>query len=78
MKEERNKVKGIVMDSGYKIPAIAKQIIGDGKTPFMPYKRPITKEGFFKKYEYVYDEYYDCYLYPNNQVLKYTTTNRGF
>lgn len=33
----------------------------------------MTKEGFFKKYEYVYDEYYIC---PNNQVLKYSTTNR--
>lgn len=34
------------------------------------------KNGFFRKYEYVYDEYYDCYLCPNNQVLKYSTTNR--
>lgn len=42
----------------------------------MPYKRPMTKDGFFKKYEYVYDEYYDCYLCPNDQVLKYSTTNR--
>ena len=69
-------MKGIVVDSGYKTPAIAKQIIDDGKTPIMPYKRPMTKEGFFKKYEYVYDEYYDCYICPNNQVLKYSTTNR--
>ncbi len=30
----------------------------------LPYKRPMTKEGFFKKYEYVYDEYYDCYICP--------------
>ena len=36
----------------------------------------MTKEGFFKKYEYVYDEYYDCYICPNNQVLTYRTTNR--
>ena len=36
----------------------------------------MTKEGFFKKYEYAYDEYYDCYICPNNQVLKYSTTNR--
>ncbi|XER07500.1 IS1182 family transposase ISTte1 [Sporomusa rhizae] len=36
----------------------------------------MTKEGYFKKYEYVYDEYYDCYICPNNQVLKYSTTNR--
>lgn len=36
----------------------------------------MTKEGFFKKYDYVYDDYYDCYVCPNNQILKYTTTNR--
>ena len=36
----------------------------------------MTKEGFFKKYEYVYDEYYDCYICPNNERLKYSTTNR--
>ena len=37
----------------------------------------MTKDGFFKKYEYVYDEYYDCYICPNNKVLKYSTTNRN-
>ncbi len=31
----------------------------------MPYKRPMTVKGLFKKYEYVYDEYYDCYICPN-------------
>ena len=76
MKREHPNVKGIVVDSGYKIPAIAKQIIDDGKLPIMPYKRPMTKKGFFRKNEYVYDEYYDCYICPNNKILKYTTTNR--
>ena len=42
----------------------------------MPYKRPQTKDNFFKKYDYVYDEYYDCYICPNDKVLKYSTTNR--
>ena len=42
----------------------------------MPYKRPMTKKEFFKKYEYVYDEYNDCYICPNNKVLKYSTTNK--
>ena len=41
-----------------------------------PYKRPMTKEGFFPKYEYVYDEMYDCYICPSNRkVLEYSTTN---
>ena len=35
----------------------------------------MIKEGFFKKYGNVYDEYYDCYICPNNQVLSYRTTN---
>ncbi|WP_317116286.1 transposase, partial [Clostridium neonatale] len=48
VKKEHSNVNGIVVDSGYKIPAIAKQIIDDGKTPIMPYKRPMTKQGFFK------------------------------
>ncbi len=75
------KVKGlgtqtIVMDAGYKTPAIARMVIEDEIIPVFPYKRPMTKKGYFKKYEYVYDEFYDCYLCPNNRVLKYSTTNR--
>lgn len=69
-------IETLVADAGYKTPAIAKLLIDDGIKPLLPYKRPMTKEGFFKKYEYVYDEYYDCYVCPNNQVLKYSTTNR--
>lgn len=36
----------------------------------------MTPDGYFRKYEYVYDEYYDCIICPNDQVLKYSTTNR--
>ena len=68
--------KMIIADAGYKTPAIAKLLLDDGIQPVFPYKRPMTKDGFFRKYEYVYDEYYDCYLCPNDQVLKYSTTNR--
>jgi transposase len=65
-----------VVDAGYKTPAIAKLLLDDGVKPVFPYKRPMTKAGFFKKYEYVYDEYNDCYICPNDQILKYSTTNR--
>ena len=68
--------ESIVVDAGYKTPGILREILQDGKIPVVPYKRPMTKEGFFKKQDYVYDEYYDCYLCPENQVLKYATTNR--
>ena len=66
----------IVMDAGYKTPAIAKMLIDDEINPLFPYKRPMTKEGFFKKYEYVYDEFYGCYLCPQNQILEYFRTDR--
>lgn len=69
-------IETLVADAGYKTPAIAKLLIDDGIKPLLPYKRPMTKDGFFKKYEYVYDEYYDCYICPGNQVLTYRTTNR--
>ena len=69
-------IEAIAVDSGYKTPGIMKEILDSGRVPCTPYKRPMTKEGFFKKHEYVYDEYYDCILCPNNHVLKYATTNR--
>ena len=69
-------IKTLIADAGYKTPAIAKLLIDKEIQPLFPYKRPMTKEGFFKKHEYVYDEYYDCYICPNNQELKYSTTNR--
>ena len=69
-------VETVIMDAGYKTPQIAKLIMDNGQTPLFPYKRPMTKDGFFRKYEYVYDEYYDCYICPNNEILRYSTTNR--
>jgi len=69
-------VEAVAVDAGYKTPWIMKQIIDSERIPCTPYKRPMTKEGFFKKYEFAFDEYYDCYVCPNNQVLSYSTTNR--
>lgn len=40
-------VSTIVMDAGYKNPAIAKLLIDDGIKPLFPYRRPMTKDGFF-------------------------------
>ena len=66
----------VAVDAGYKTPWICKKIIDDGRIPSMPYKRPMEKTGFFRPHEYVYDEYYDCIICPENQILKYSTTNR--
>lgn len=69
-------IETLVVDAGYKTPAIAKLVFDEGIEPLFPYKRPMTKDGFFKKYEYIYDKYNDCYICPNDQILKYSTTNR--
>ncbi|QOS98170.1 IS1182 family transposase [Brevibacterium sp. JNUCC-42] len=66
----------VAVDAGYKTPYIAKTLITSGIRPAMPYTRPHTKDGFFKKYEYAYDEHFDCYVCPANEVLPYETTTR--
>ena len=70
-------IKNVSLDAGYMTPAICRAIVKNDQVPYMPYKRPMTKKGFFKKYEYVYDEEYDCYLCPNDKILMYTTTTRN-
>ena len=75
-KIKNSDLKTTILDAGYKTPAIAKLLLDDGIQPLFPYKRPMTKDGFFRKYEYVYDEYYDCYICPANKILSYSTTNR--
>lgn len=76
VKKNVGKPEYVAVDAGYKTPYNCKTLIDQQIRPVMPYTRPMTKEGFFRKYEYIYDEYYDCYICPNNQILKYRTTNR--
>lgn len=74
--EHYPEVEVVTADAGYKTPWICKQVIDSGRTPSLPYKRPMTKQGNLPWYEYVYDEYYDCVLCPQYKVLEYATTNR--
>jgi transposase len=74
--EKFPEVEMVAVDSGYKTPWIMKQVFDSERLPSTSYKRPMTKEEFFRKHEYVYDEYYDCYLCPTDQILKYSTTNK--
>ena len=69
-------IEYVVMDAGYKTPAIARKVIESNRPPVLPYKRPMGKDGYFRPYEYVYDEFFNCVICPENQVLKYSTTNR--
>lgn len=74
--EHHPEIGVVTADAGYKTPWICKQIIDSGRIPSLPYKRPMTKKSNLPGYEYVYDEYYDCILCPQNHVLSYSTTNR--
>ena len=76
-----NEVKGfeplaIAMDAGYISGHIARQLIKDQIVPLLPYKRPLGKGGPYGKAAFVYDEYFDCYICPENQILRYGTTDR--
>ena len=62
-------IKIITMDAGYKTPWICKRVIEDGRLTSLPYKRPMTKEGFHEWYQYVYDEYLDIVICPEYKSL---------
>ncbi|WP_143329665.1 transposase, partial [Clostridium baratii] len=71
-----SRIIATAIDAGYVTPHIAKTILDSNVLPAIPYKRPMTKKGFFKECEFAYDEKNDCYICPNNKILKYSTTNR--
>ena len=74
--ERFEEIETVTVDAAYKTPWICKKVMDDGRNISTPYKRPLTGKGFFRSYDYMYDEYYDCVICPQNQVLKYVTTNR--
>ena len=74
--EHYPEVQVVTADAGYKTPWICKQIFDSGRIASLPYKRPMTKKGNLPWYDYVFDEFYDCILCPQNKVLSYATTNR--
>jgi len=69
-------IETIVADSAYKTPHICKRVFGNGRVLSTAYKRPQTMKGGHEWWKYVYDEYYDCIICPEYQVLRYVTTNR--
>jgi hypothetical protein len=74
--ENSGKPIAVAADAEYKTPAIAQYLIENEIRPVLPYTRPRTKEGYLRNHDYVYDEHYDCYICPEGQVLKYSTTTK--
>lgn len=69
-------VESVGLDAGYFTAPICKGLIDRGIYGTMPYTRPGGAKGMLKKTAFVYDEYFDCYLCPEEQVLNYATTSR--
>ena len=69
-------VEAVGLDAGYFTPAICKGLVEREIYAVMPYIRPGGRPDALKKTDFVYDEYYDCYLCPQGHVLEYATTTR--
>lgn len=65
-----------VMDAAYKTPWITKKILEDERIPILPYTRPKSKRDGYKPWDYWYDAAGDCFICPQEQVLRHTTTTK--
>nr|WP_137608607.1 transposase [Enterococcus pingfangensis] len=70
------KITTIVANAGYKTPFITKTLIDQEIRPVLPYTRPRGDKELFRKKEFGYDGYYDCYLCPQDKILAFSTVNR--
>ena len=65
-----------VGDAAYLTPHICKTLIDLEMIPAMPYTRKGYRKDYFKKYEFIYDEYNDIYICPNEKDLIPTGINK--
>ena len=68
--------EAVGLDAGYSTAAICKGLEDRGVYGVIGYSRPSPRPGFLRKHEFVYDEYYDCYLCPCDKILSYRNTTR--
>lgn len=66
---DASKIEYFVGDAAYLTPHISKTIIDLDMIPAMPYTRKGYRKDYFKKYEFIYDEYNDIYICPNEKDL---------
>lgn len=62
-------IKYFVGDAAYLTNHICKTIIDLNMIPTFPYTRKGYRKDYMRKYEYVYDEYHDIYICPNEKDL---------
>ena len=68
------KINYFVGDAAYLTSHICKTIIDLDMIPSLPYSRLGYRKGMFKKWEFIYDEYNDIYICPNEKDLIPTGT----
>ena len=69
-------VSAVAADAGYKNGAIATVVLSYGALFFTAYRRPGGKKGYFKTYEFVYDEYHNQIICPMDKLLDYKRTDK--
>ena len=75
--EKFKTINAFVGDSAYKTTWISKNLIDRDKVLISTYTSPKgNKEKGFRPKDFIYDEYYDCVICPENEILKYSTTTR--
>ena len=65
-----------VVEAAYLTSHICKTIIDLDMIPAFPYTRKGYRKNYMKKYEYIYDEYHDIYICPNEKDLIPTSINK--
>ena len=70
------KCEAVGLDAGYFTPHICKGLVERDIYGVIGYSRPTHRMGYLRKKDFVYDETSDCYLCPQNQILRYRTTTR--
>lgn len=69
-------MKHIVADAAYKTPTLTRFFSHLKLRPVLPYTRPRGSKELLPKKLYVYDEYFDCYICPEDKLLTFSTINR--
>lgn len=68
--------KHVIADAGYKTSRFVYFLSRLKLRAILPYTRPRGSKEMFRKFDFVYDEYFDCYLCPNDAVLPFSTVTR--